>query len=358
MKKKIYFIISSIIQTIISIYTIITAKEIIKSQINSVKEVYKSFPQEFQNEMISSLQSNGQTIITIFSIIIILLNLITLIIAIKDKILPKRGLLIAFSAITIFCAEMYLTIILSIISLIVLALLQRKNPEDFPVKKEVKQMPQMERNKSRVKDIILGILLVFIYFSSVLWARLLPNSVNIRFAISIANDIFILIASIVIFFKELKVGIINFKNACSAYMKYLLPKVGLMYVTVIVLNIIVMTICNKGNSVNQATLEALPKWYSIPMAVIWAPIVEEVIFRGVLRRIISNNTAFIIVSAIIFGFLHTLAEATLFNFFVMAIPYAAIGGFLAYVYTKTNNIVSNIACHGIYNFVGAMLTLL
>lgn len=357
MKKKIYFIISSIIQIILSIYTIVTANDIIKTQIDSIKEMYKAFPDELQQEMVASLQSSGANTIIAFSIVIIIFSIITLITAINNKILRRKGMLITFSAISIFLAESYFILVLSVASLIILVCSERKNPEDFP-SKEVKEMPKMERVKPSVKDIILGILLVLVYFSSIIWADYLPNSKNIRYAASIVHDLVILILGIVIFYKELKIAVTAFKNNFSAYMKFVLPRVGIMFVGVIVLNLIAMTICNQGSSVNQETLETLPKWYSIPMAVIWAPIVEELLFRGVLRRIIKNNTLFIIVSAIVFGLLHTVAEATLFNMIVMAIPYAAIGGFLAYIYTKTNNITSNISCHGIYNLIGAVFTLM
>ena len=76
-----------------------------------------------------------------------------------------------------------------------------------------------------------------------------------------------------------------------------------------------------------------------------------------LRRIIKNNSLFIIASALVFGLLHTMHEPMLFNMIIMGIPYAAMGGFLAYMYTKTNNITTNISCHGIYNLVGAVFTL-
>lgn len=219
-------------------------------------------------------------------------------------------------------------------------------------------MPKMERFKPCVKDIILGIVLVLLYFSSLIWGDYLPDSIKIRFVASITNDIVILLFGILIFFKELKIALKAFKNSFSAYVKYILPRVGIMFVVVIALNVIAMTICKQGNSVNQQTIESLPKWYSIPMAVIWAPVVEELIFRGVLRRIIKNNTLFIIISAIVFGLLHTVLEATIFNMIIMGIPYAFIGGYLAHIYTKTNNIASNISAHAAYNFIGAMLTLM
>lgn len=99
----------------------------------------------------------------------------------------------------------------------------------------------------------------------------------------------------------------------------------------------------------------MPRWFTIPAAVLWAPIVEELIFRGSLRRFIKNDKLFIVVSAVVFGLIHTIVETTLINVFVMAIPYMILGGFFAYVYAKTDNICNNILAHAFQNAVGMLL---
>ena len=42
----------------------------------------------------------------------------------------------------------------------------------------------------------------------------------------------------------------------------------------------------------------------------------------------------------------------------MAIPYATIGGFLAYLYVKTNNICTNMAFHCFHNSVAMIISIL
>lgn len=102
-------------------------------------------------------------------------------------------------------------------------------------------------------------------------------------------------------------------------------------------------------------LESMPQWFVIPAAVLWAPIVEELIFRGSLRRFIKNEKLFMVISAVIFGLMHTMVEATLINVFVMAIPYMILGSFFAYVYVKTDNICNSILAHAFQNAVGMFL---
>ena len=98
----------------------------------------------------------------------------------------------------------------------------------------------------------------------------------------------------------------------------------------------------------------MPRWFIVPAAIIWAPIVEELIFRGSLRRFIKNNKIFIVISAVVFGLLHTIVEATLTNVLFMAIPYMVIGGFFAYLYAKTENICTNIFSHAFFNTIATI----
>ena len=104
---------------------------------------------------------------------------------------------------------------------------------------------------------------------------------------------------------------------------------------------------------------SLPIWYSLPLAIIYAPIVEETLFRGCIRRFIKNDKLFIIVSALVFGLLHTaFSEETIYNALVLAIPYATMGGFLAYIYTKTNNMLCNMSFHCFHNTIAMIISIL
>ena len=112
----------------------------------------------------------------------------------------------------------------------------------------------------------------------------------------------------------------------------------------------------KAESGNQEALKTLPLWYLIPSAIIFAPIVEEAVFRGSLRRFIKNDVAFIIVSALTFGLLHTfLSEEGLYSIIVQSINYVAMGGALAYSYTKTNNIYTSMMVHAFQNTFGVLM---
>jgi len=83
--------------------------------------------------------------------------------------------------------------------------------------------------------------------------------------------------------------------------------------------------------------------------VIFAPIVEELVFRYSFSTFIKNQYAFVIISSLIFGLMHSTGIAI--------IVYFVLGLCLSLIYLKTNkNIISSIIVH-ILNNLFAILTL-
>ena len=137
----------------------------------------------------------------------------------------------------------------------------------------------------------------------------------------------------------------------------MMPKLGICYIIYIIVSLISVFITKESTSVNQESLEKLSMLYIIPSAVIWAPIVEEAVFRRCIRFFIKNDKIFIIVSSLIFGLLHTIHEETLLNVFIIGLPYIALASYLSYIYTKTNNMFSNMFSHMFINSVAIVLIL-
>lgn len=358
MKKKVYFILVSVIQIILSIVIIATAERIAQTQLDSLEQIYAEFPIEFQQRMKSMLENGGKFIVSIPAIITIIMNVLILIEAVKNNILKKKGKLIGLSIGCFLVAENTILSLLALLNIIILALLKRKNTEDSP-KKEKKEIPIVEYKASTKKEMIFALVVLMVYCSQFVLASIINlNTLTQKIIVQIIMDVIILVAVIICFKDKLKRDLKLFKENAKAYIQYILPKEGIIYLLFILVSILSMVISQEASSVNQETLETLPKWYMAPMAIIWAPIVEEVIFRGVLRRFIKNNTLFIIASGIIFGVLHTIGEASLANIIIMAMPYAVLGGGWAYLYAKTDNITNNILAHAFQNTLATLLSLM
>ena len=78
---------------------------------------------------------------------------------------------------------------------------------------------------------------------------------------------------------------------------------------------------------------------------IGAPVVEELVFRGVLIGILrkyTNVRTSIIISAIIFGTLHFTSISVIFNAIVMGLAFG-------YMYVKKDNLALSMTMHAILN---------
>ena len=352
MKKKIFFTISAILQIILAIFIIINAQQIVQNQIDALNS---SSSNATISNTISMLQSKGKQIAIVESIIIVGLNIFMLETALKNKILPRKGLMIAFTAISFFLSNHTFINLLCVAGFIILICSERKNPEDFPAKK--KEIPKLEYQKSTLKEKVSAIILALIYFSQLVIGRIIPENTsnNVRFIIVVAYYLIVLIATILCFKNTFKRDIKLFKENFGAYVRFVIPKYGLAILMLIVTNAICLRITNQETSVNQSAINSMPLWFSAPLAIIWAPIVEESVFRGTIRRFIKNDVVFILVSAIVFGAIHTLHESTILNKIIMTIPYATLGGFLAYMYAKSKNIMTNIFAHFLQNTIATVI---
>jgi hypothetical protein len=99
----------------------------------------------------------------------------------------------------------------------------------------------------------------------------------------------------------------------------------------------------------------MPKWFTVIFSVLWAPLVEELVFRGSIRRFIKNDKVFIAVSSVVFGLMHTIFEASLVNVILLGLPYIVIGIYLSYLYSKSNNICSSILGHTLINLISSII---
>lgn len=349
MKNKIYFICSSIVQLIIAVLVIINANQIA----GSMTDEMSIYPDEIAQSFSGSW--NGYVIVC--AVISILLYSLLIRWAYKDKLLKNKGKVIAILIYSLIMSFYPLAMLIAIISLIVIICTKREKPEDYPDAK--KPMPKLERESVNKKKILLAIILLVVYFSVIILRYFIPSESSKISILSLIFYIGMMILSIV-FFRELLTNNFKvFKDNIKIYFQNLVGVVGKFYLAYLGIVILSIVIFGLSPAANQQTVESLPLWFSAPLAILYAPLVEETLFRGCIRRFIKNDTIFIIVSGIVFGLLHTIfAEATLYRMLTNAIPYATLGGFLAYLYVKTNNICTNMAFHAFQNTMAVVLMII
>ena len=118
-------------------------------------------------------------------------------------------------------------------------------------------------------------------------------------------------------------------------------------------NYIIQNFTGSTISGNESSIRKLIETapiYMIYSTIIYAPIVEEIIFRKSVKNVFNNKYLFIIISGVIFGVLH-ISDFYNINEILLGIPYIIMGLDLAYIYLRTNNIYTTILFHSFHNFI-------
>ena len=115
-----------------------------------------------------------------------------------------------------------------------------------------------------------------------------------------------------------------------------------------------------GNSTNENIIKSYINNYPIYMVFstcIFAPFTEEIIFRKSFKNCFSNNIMYIILSGILFGFLHTISGNSLKEL-LFIIPYGCLGFVFALMYNKTNTVFTSVFAHMLHNSILTLISIL
>ena len=115
------------------------------------------------------------------------------------------------------------------------------------------------------------------------------------------------------------------------------------------------TVASNEEAVQEAL--KLSPVYTAFAACIFAPFMEEMIFRKCIRKVFSNNFIFILVSGLLFGLVHNISVIGKTDM-IFIIPYGLFGCIFAYTYIKTKNIFVPITFHMIHNTILVIFSLI
>lgn len=148
---------------------------------------------------------------------------------------------------------------------------------------------------------------------------------------------------------ELKKYFRHFKKYFSFGFKMWLLGLILMATSNVLIHIFYpLASASNEDAVQKALLKA--PIYTAFSACVFAPFMEEMVFRKSLRKVFSIDLVYIIISGLLFGLAHNisvLGEPDM----VYIIPYGLFGCVFAYTYVKTNDIFVPITFHMIHNTV-------
>lgn len=127
----------------------------------------------------------------------------------------------------------------------------------------------------------------------------------------------------------------------------------------VVSNYLIYFFFKEATANNEEAIRSMIKLYPAYMVFsvsIYAPIVEELIFRKSIKDMVmvwGNNKItkyiYILASGLIFASLHVVGSVTSNLDYLYIIPYSALGLAFSSLYYKTDNIFSTISMHMLHN---------
>lgn len=218
-----------------------------------------------------------------------------------------------------------------------------------------------------VKQLILGVIVFLIFYCSSLF-QLIPiqllnlKATNInKIILSCFSNCCLLLILFLIYRKELKneyrIFKNNFQTNFDTGIKYwILGLLGMMIANLIITFVIGLNQAQNEQAV-QKMITTLP-WLMLINAGIIAPINEEIVFRKAFKNAFQNKYLFIILSGLVFGFLHVITSYTTPLELLYIIPYSSLGISFAAMYNKTNTIYTSILMHMIHNTILTLVSIL
>ncbi len=206
-----------------------------------------------------------------------------------------------------------------------------------------------------------GILLFYHLSQYLATAPLLLLNIDINNLSYLFKVIYVILYQVIIvfvIFLVFKKKILNdfkiFKEKKREYLKNYFKYWFLMLIFVFIANLILFIITSGGISGNEETIRSMFKenpYYVYISAVLIAPFTEEFVFRLGVRNIFKTDKLFIIMSGILFGFVHVLGNFNTLTDLLYVIPYSIPGFVFGYIYTKSNNIFVSTFMHMFHNGV-------
>ena len=227
----------------------------------------------------------------------------------------------------------------------------------------------------KYKDLLLVLISFLLYFTFSMIFSYIFRLLNINIkdlkpivlnGILVLSDLIFIGIMFLIYKKEL---IKEFKEFISNKGKWFIKYIGIFLISVLVmgiLNVLLSKITNMDMSENEDQIRRLIKLLPIYMTfstVVYAPFIEELLFRKCIRKVIKGNDkytkiAYVLISAIIFGLLHVITIDASFYDLLMGIPYMVVGLALAYIYLKTDNLFGSMQFHFMHNTILLIIQLM
>ena len=170
-----------------------------------------------------------------------------------------------------------------------------------------------------------------------------------------------------LYYKSLNRDFKNYFKDFRKNFKLSIPYYVIGLIIMIISNNIISLFFTSASANNENAIRSLIDIYPLYMLFsvgIYAPFIEEIIFRKSIKDIIIINKddkkfskyLYVVISGLIFASLHVIGSSV-WQDYLFIIPYMALGTAFAALYYKTDNIFETIVIHSMHNLIAIILYL-
>lgn len=164
----------------------------------------------------------------------------------------------------------------------------------------------------------------------------------------IATIIFLIIAR-----KDIKQSFTNFnKKILKKSLLYWFIGLIIMSISSDIIDLIGIPL-NSNESFIREQLLKYPV-AQILQAVVFAPIMEEIVFRHSFKDLSNNKHIYAIFTGLLFALMHLPDAFTNSLMLIHIIPYSALGIAFGYIYKDTDNLLATILPHSLHNLISIL----
>lgn len=213
----------------------------------------------------------------------------------------------------------------------------------------------------------IGLFLLYTVFSSAMLYLLEHLGINVsKFGIHSKNTLLIVIdvmLMVITYLFYLKDNNRDIKKYFKNFFKNFGYGVSIWMIGVslmIVSNLLIAHFVPSAKALNEDAVQDMLRrtpLYASFTACIFAPFMEEMIFRKSLRKVFETDIVFILVSGFLFGLAHNISVIGTSSI-IYIIPYGLFGCVFAYAYAKKKNIFIPIVMHMMHNTILVLISLL
>lgn len=172
-------------------------------------------------------------------------------------------------------------------------------------------------------------------------------------------DTLMISSTLYLAFDFYKVAFKRFRAAIVIHTLSVLKLIPVLFITSFILNSFAYSITQQSGSHNQQILIELLKEnqvFIIFQALIYAPILEELLFRGYFYGLFEkkNKWAAMFISGLLFGCAHMWTTSFTLSDLAFLPAYSSLGIIIAYSYAQSKSIVSPMLLHFFNNLIGIL----